>query len=854
MAGAASALVFDIRPSHSAATVARRISVTVIALLMVLACCRSLHAQAENFLVSSADGTLSLYDLATNSLLESFQSSPLTYTISSSPNGRLAFSAGGSGYGLATDTSIGRDITRLTGVRAPASTTGHSGQYYLAADYNYVLDVVSTATLTIVQKVDFSSVIPRIGNPGAIVSANDQAYIFPRTQNPQAPKAAVVNLTTFQLSSIALPPGTVCRRCASRTPDGSIVVVIEQENSDGKSHVLLINTATNIIVKDFSQTQAYGSRAFVVTRSTDPAKLYGYLAVFGRVLAVDLQPNSPTYGQVLAGTAVTLTNSSIPDVAISSDGSRLILAEAADSAPPRPTVDVVDTGKMLTDPAHALVAQLVVNGGISASTVCTGFFVTTPPNTAPTVSTVSGDITNDKDNDITVTGGNFQAGALVRIGSLPQLPATVMGSNTLTVTVPAGAPAGKAQDIIVTNPLTNDPPTQQNQSGVLAGQFNILPNPKFQPATQFATSNDSLLFAYDLKQQTMVNIHTGTPGDLSNGISFNVDGKYLYLASVPNYGGNDYVLPINLDTNTAASPITLPSNTYVLGQLKALAAGRDPQTNTPVQYVLWTDDTDMRLGKIDSDPASDKFNTLVQTFNANLNFGFAIPYTITLSPDGKFAYVWYIAGKDYMGVFNLSTGAFTSISATNLGVTVTQSQIGIAPDGKSMLLATSLGSRVRIKVFDISNPISPKLLTQITPLPIPNFGFPQVFNYQVIGTKLYAIDLNGAAVVFNFDRSKGDFRQRGYVAGSQSGYSNFAFSPDGSYIYLTDYYNDAVLVGDVGKLAGGDPSVTSIRSPYTPYLIDVSPVAPPSRIGVHPRPIESRERRTEAVQHGVLPD
>src|SRR6185369_4508890 len=116
------------------------------------------------------------------------------------------------------------------------------------------------------------------------------------------------------------------------------------------------------------------------------------------------------------------------------------------------------------------IESLTVQGGVPATSVCTGFFQITPPNTAPTISATSGDITNDMDRQVQVTGTNFQQGALVRIGSTGPLPATVNGSSMLTVTVPANSAAGKAQDIIVTNPMTNAPPDQQNQSGLLAGQ------------------------------------------------------------------------------------------------------------------------------------------------------------------------------------------------------------------------------------------------------------------------------------------------------------------------------------------------------------------------------------------------
>ncbi len=800
-------------------------STSVLGLALVLGLsvmlCRPLVAQ-ENFLVATQDGVLSLYDLATYSPIESFQNEPFTYTVTASANQRLAFMAGGSGYGSAVDMTIGRAITSLTGVRGSVSTIGHSGKYYLVSDYNTALDIVDTATLMMVRTVDLSSVLPLVGLPGGIAAANDQAYVLGRGQSQ---KVAVVNLTNFQLSSISVPAGSFCRLCAARVPDGSIVVVVGRENSDGKTHVLLINTTTNQIISDFPQTKNYSVSSVVVTPNSS-GPLYGYVfsSSSGSVMTLDLRPNSPTYGQILANTAVTIPNISFSGMAINSDGSRVLVVGTPDLQPPAPNVAVVDTVNQV------LATQLTVNGGITADAVCTGFFSTTPPNSAPTVTGVSGDITNDKNNDVTITGTNFQPGAFVRIGSLLPFPTNFLGSNMLSVTVPAGAPAGKAQDIIVINPQTNDPPNQQNQSGLLAGKFNILPTPKFQPTTQFATSNSVVPYVYDLKQQTMVGIPTGYPGDTVNGLAFNVDGKALYLASLQSYSGAYYVLPVDLSTHTPDSPITLPSNTYYINQLQPLVAGRDPQKGTPVIYVAWADDTDLHLGKIDSDSSSPTYNTIVETFNAGLNSG-PIPGTMALSPDGKYAYTWYYTDKAYLGIFNLVTGAFSSVAGSALRVSELQSQIGISPDGKSMLLAAFYGNRTRIRIFDIANPTNPKPVTVITPIPISRWGFPQVVNYQVIGNKLYAIDLYGAVVVFNFDRAKGDFRERGYVASDhQENYTSYVFSPDGTYMYVVDYFGDAVLVLDTSKLTTGkDPELTNIRSPYTPYSIDVSPVAPPTK-------------------------
>ena len=790
-------------------------------------------AAQENFLVATQDGTLSLYDLASNSLLASFQGNPLTYTIVAGPNNRLAFSAGGAGYGAVVDTSIGRNVSSLTDVRAPASTMGAGGKYYLAADYNFVLDVVDSATLALVRTVNFSSIIPRSGNPGAIVSANNKAYIFPRSQRAGAPHAAVVDLSTFQLSSIALPAGTFCRRCASRTPDGTMVVVFEVERADNLAHLIFINTATNTIAADIPQIETFKIVAFRITpNGSDQSQLFGYIASDGNVWAVDLRPGSETYGQILFNNKVGLSNYGVDELAVSSDGSRVIAAEIPAVAPPVPNVDIVDAQKLISDPNHALIASLTVAGGITADTVCTGFFLTTPPNTAPTVTGASGPITNDQDNDIQITGTNFQPGALVRIGSVGPFQADVQGSTMLDVTVPADIPAGQAQDIIVTNPQTNDPPSQQNQSGLLPGQFTIFPNPKFQPTTEFATINQSRLYVYDLKQQSMVNVPTGATADIIYGLAFNQDGKYLYLLPLQNYSGSFYVRPVNLKTNTPGNPIPLPSNAYASGPVQPLVAARDPQKNTPVIYASWTDGTDLHLSKIDSDSSSPTFNTIIHTFDAGLSSNPALE-AITVSPDNKFAYGWYNDTHNNLGIFDLSTGAFTSINGNDLGINSKQyeSQVYVAPDGKSLLLANTKGARTSIRVFDLSNPLLPKRVTEITPFGISRWGFPYVVNYQVIGNKLYGIDLNGAIVVFNFDRSKDDFRERGFVNSDRpQNYSSYVFSPDGSYIYVVDYFGDNVFVGDTSKLVTGkDPQLTAIRSPFTPYLIDASPVSPPAK-------------------------
>ena len=814
----------------------------VIFLVMLPAMsCQTLAAQ-ENYLVVTSDGVGSLYDLATNTFIESIKGNPLTYNVATGANNRLAFEVGGIPYASVVDTTIAREVARIQNVSAPSIAMAPDGKSLLAGDYEFVLNIIDTAQLKVVKKIDLRSILnhglPGSGFPGPIVPVASKAYVFPRGSLSMS-SLAIVDLTNYSVSSIPLPDGSIQKKAAAVTPDGSTVVAFVQENSDHKSHVLLISTTTNTIVGDIPQTKSYPVQALVVTpNGSDPNGIIGYLSTGGMVIALDLRTNSPTYGQLLPSTTVTLGNGFYDyTMAVNSDGSRLILA-GYPSFQDSPNVNVVDTSKMFTDPAHALIAQVTVNDGIEAEAVCTGFFPTTPPPTAPTVSGVSGDITNDADHQIQVTGGNFLQGALVRIGNMGPLPATVNGSSSLTVTVPANAPAGKALDIVVTNPQTNSPPDQQNQSGLLAGKFNILLNPKFQPTTQFATVNtDGSFSVYDLNQRTMVNVESGQPGDFLYWPTFNVDGKELYLLAGQEFGNSLYgAIPVRLSDNAPGNAISLDQNAFEAPYQQGMASSYDPNTGKPVVYIPWADDADLHLSKIDSDPNSPSFNTIIQTFNAGFQNQYQYPYPscMTVTPDGKFSYVWYETDSSYLGIFDLSTGAFHYLSAADFGVPSYWSewQISITPDGKSLLLMTYKGNRPRVGLFDISQPTQPKRVWEFTPVPVPGRGFPYVENYQVVGGKLYAIDPSGIVVVFNFDRQKGDFRELGYYVNpdTNSYWYGFAFSTDGAYMYVSDELNDQISILDTSKLPfGKDVLLTNLRAPYAPEAMDISPVAPPTK-------------------------
>ena len=811
----------------------RPISSACLLLSLYLLLLNQISFAQESYLVSTTDGVVSMYDLATNTLVASTKLSGNSFNMVPVPNPRLAFVSVLSSYYSVVDTTLDREVTRIKGVHASSGTMTPDGSKFLAPDFSLFLNVMDPAQLKLVRRVSLRDVQSPKGLPGQIAATNARAYVFPRNQS--IPQIAVVDLTTYAVSGIPLPTGSICRKCGGITPDGSTLVVLDRERSDGNLHVVLVSTATNTIIADKAQPDVSYANGLVVTpNGADPTKIYGYVvgSLGQRNLGIlDLVTNSPTYGTILPQTEVSVYLTP-EEMAINSDGSRLIIVGSPELSH---NVEVFDTGKLFSDPNNALIANVNVEPGTQVTSVCIGSFSTTIPNSAPVVTGVSGDVTNGAPHDIQVIGGNFRSGAWVRIGSMDPLPATFLGSDKLSVTVPAASPAGRALDIVVTNPQTNDPPDQQNQSGLLAGSFNILLDPKFQPHTQFATVNaDNSFSVYDPVQRAMVNNQGANLGDYFYYPVFNVDGKELYI-SQQQFSWTDTccgVLPVNLANNNIESSIPITSSQSISIQ-EGLAARRNPSTGKPVIDVMWADNNDLHVSLIDSDSGSPTYHTIIKTFDAGLSLDYVYSYVMTVSPDGNFAYLWYDDDvTSNLGVMNLTTGAFTTFTCDALGVYWLQQQIYVSPDGQSLLLMSYKSNRARVKIFSISDPMHPKPVIELTPIPVPGRGFPYVANYQVVGDKLYTMDSSGVIVVFNFNTSTGDFRERGYyVLDPLSVIWGFTFSFDGAYLYLADGVNDQLLVMDTSKLVAGQAAlITTLRSPYAPEAMNVSPVPPPSRL------------------------
>src|SRR5580704_16276161 len=123
----------------------------VIAILIIaLAFCGAQIApgQTESYLVTAADSSVNLYDLASSNFIESINAGSHPFSVSVSPNQRLAF-LGSEGYVSVIDLTIGREIKRIQGIYAQSQSAFTSDSKLLLIDdfYTQTLDFIDTTTL-----------------------------------------------------------------------------------------------------------------------------------------------------------------------------------------------------------------------------------------------------------------------------------------------------------------------------------------------------------------------------------------------------------------------------------------------------------------------------------------------------------------------------------------------------------------------------------------------------------------------------------------------------------------------------------------------------------------------------------
>jgi hypothetical protein len=846
-----------------------------LATVFVLVLLPSITMAQEAYLVTAADGSLSAYNLATNNLIETTAAGLGKSYVAVGPNQRLAFTSN-SGYGTSViDLAIQREILRnLTYYVAGPLVFTPDGRYLLTIDNiyeapNYVdaLDVIDAASLQLVRQVRLDTVLG-VGSYnfplGSIVVVGQKVYLAPQYTDPDTPTAAVVDLQSFQASPIPIPAGyfdgieysSGTQPNAAATPDGQYVVMVETESADGSYHMLFISTVTDSLAKDNAIT--YDPLGIVISPTS--ASSYGYLAGFDpqfdfAAVVIDLNPGSPTFGQLLPQTEVNLSTYLPAEsaLAVNSSGSRLVVSGFHSGQSPQPNVIVIDTSQMLSHPDQAIVATPTVANGAQTNGLAIATISTTMPALAPTIHSVSGRTVNNNANTLRILGDHFQPGAMVRIGAMQPIPATVNSPRDLEITLPVNAPAGPHQDVLVSNPNLSGPPSRQYLSGLLAGVVNIQANPAFSTQYQFAAVNtqDGSISLYDSNQRAMVNAALNPPAVLA-GCAFNAGGTDLYAP------GNGYryaprapsLLGLNVASRTETAIQTTGNR---LSVYKSMDASVNPATGKSVMYE-WTGYQDITVSMIDSDPSSPTFNTVIKTLTGNLGMDVYIPYSGAATPDGKYVYVDVfdaVTGASSIDIFDVVHGGDAVVLATStLGVSDQQFDVYVSPDGTSLLLLFYAPSGSGgIKVFDISaNPLSPTPVTTITPDDDPNLGL--LYSYAIVGNRLFAYDyVSSTAVadkiwIYNFDRQHNNYSVLGFATDPTYGTGNkvIAVSPDGNLLLVSG--DEAIQIFDVSQIVNGQaPLLTQLASYHGPAVMAVSPVAGQNLI----RPYAGAPRRQTAA-------
>ena len=813
----------------------------------------------EAYLVTADDGSLSAYDLSTNNLIETTTAGLGKNSVAVGPNQRLAFISKRN-YISVIDLAIQREIQHTFSyyVAGGPLVFTPDGQYLLVFDsvnlppsFPAALDVLDAANLQLVHQVPLQSVLgsAALSFPvGSIVLVGHKVYIAPQFPDPNTPTMAVVDLQTFQASAIPIPSGSFDAGGlpgfppnAAATSDGQYVVMVETKSSDFTFHLLLISTATDSLATDNAIT--YDPYGIVIPPSSNPS--YGYLVgadpqgVFAAVV-IDLNPGSPTFGQLLPQTEVNLS-AYLPyesGLAVNASGSRLLVSGFHAGQSPQPNVIVIDTGQMLINPNQAIVATTTAANGAQTDGLAIATISTTMPPIAPKVHAVSGRTVNNTANTLHIFGDNFQAGAMVRIGGMLPIAATVNSPRDLEITLPVNAPAGPHQDVLVTNPNLAGPPSRQYLSGVLPGEVNIQLNPAFNTKYEFAavSTQDGSVSLYESSQRAMVNVVLDPPA--YNSLAFNAGGTDLYTASLGRRYAprRPYVLDLNLATDAQTAIQTMGNR--IFGQ-KSMAASVNPATGRSVVYE-WAGVQDITVSMVDTDPSSPTFDTVIKTLSGNLGTDFYVPFSGTATPDGKYVYVNVldeITNVYTIDIFDAVHGGNPVVLSTStLGVADQQYNMYVSPDGKSLLLHYNASNGAEgIKVFDISaNPLNPTPVTTFVGNDSPYVGL--LYSFTIVGNRLFAYDYVDGYVpnpiwIWNFDRQHNNYSLLGSTIDHSYGYGNkvIAVSPDGNLLFVPG--DEAIQIFDVNQVVNGQSGqITNIASYHGPAVLAVSPVTGQDRV------------------------
>ena len=821
-------------------------------------------SSVERFLITDFDNNaLRIFNLAdSSSPSQPIRTGRSATGVAVSPNRRVAYVGNlNSDYASVIDLTWGREIARIHGLRVERNLAlSRDGTILVAPDVNTTgLAVVDASSFDLIQNVPLADAL---GNPGgsdflgSVVVANNLAFVNTRQANLPV---VVVDLELLEAGPIGGLSGTgPAAGSIAATPDGSYVLAIRQN----PNNLYVINTST-LAVKTVSLSST-PTAITVVPNPTSSSNTFGFVAHSGPngaiVSAIDLRSGSATFGQLLAGTDATLTTfGSVRDITSSSDGSRLVAIASANGLGDNVAVlDATPVRGCSNQPAACAPATVLSHGRLGDTqsgftSVIDAFADTTPPSTAPTLSSppTPSAIAYGSGTTVTITGTNFASDTFVRFGTSDPVAAALVNPTTISVAVPANTPAGSL-DVTVTARGAAGAVGQQNQSTLLPQSFFVTNPTSYHPLYQAMvadTGGDEVDFLDVLNQATigLLREQLFNLGDRPLSAAMSQDGTQGVATSFAS-GNLDF---FNASVGSLESTVLLlgpygSNGGNIFGQNDALAATVYPPTGEKVMAVLSSQAVApvsdvVKLIGIDPNNGA-HFQQTVATFNVAAAPG-SITGGIAAAPDGSFLYANDAGGAGgNLVVVNASNGSSTVIPLANLSnsnVTVSgfQPRVYVAPDGKTLLLATDQGP---IAVFDISgsyvsgaSATSPKLIGTTTGAPPAGFSAVYLNSFQVVGAQLFAFDgFDSIVQMYSFNPAGASFAlEQSFVVPGEIGFlgADLAVTPDASLIYAVLEGQDQILVLDANAMLAGsaNPVITRMATGANPIGIAVSPTAFP---------------------------
>ncbi|MGH9523087.1 MAG: IPT/TIG domain-containing protein, partial [Terriglobales bacterium] len=759
-----------------------------------------------------------------------------------SPNGRLLFT--GYNYIGAIDLSLKAEIRRI-----PVAATG---AYQLTPDGKTLVVPVNDSVVLVDTATFQTTIINLNGLVGddasktsdirlnAAAIANNKAYFNPNGTFAGATlglPVIVVDLSSHAVSTISVP-GTGTGANVSfelsglaATPDGHYLVV---QRTDG----LAVIDLTNNSVVSWNPFIAGANNINVATvrTATDPNQFAYVLTVQPRRLyQIDLRAGSPTFGQSIG----RVSNSSTQDeygyggiawghLAVAADD-RTVFSDDFFKA-----ITKTDTTRIQTSQATAATTTVLQGIDLNSSSLALVDF--SPVAGAPTISSISPSVITTDGATVTVNGANFATDSVVRFGQGAPIAATYISATQLQVTIPPGVPAQSAMDVIVTNPNTAAPVSQQSLSGILRAVFSVQLPASVRLASPLVSPMLSNGVTFIDRYSQFNAIAQNPLHEVQGAGAITSDGGYL----ITPVSGDQINSTTPVDAGIAITNLATGATTIQTSPIQATAAGAvsiirsvNPAGGAPVMYLLATNDsyTDVVVEMIDANPASGTFGTVLASVNAGVPSGqYPGPIGLAATPDGRYVF----AGSE-----DLNTGSSTyrvyvfdmlnhtllwSFNPANFGAAQNQRLMTFAGGDLLMVMSNS----ANIGAFDVTTTpgtaVLDGTLTGILPegatsLSVRGFDFAGNLVY-VSGMATFSSGATAPTLeAFHFDKPNNNYSALGqYTASPVTDSGPLAVSSDGTQIYLTATGNDQVQIFDTAKLTSNTAGalVASFGTPFGP--------------------------------------